>query len=120
MVAPDRELLYLGDMNLLVHGNLMHATVLIQSGHSSEIALGEIRSIRHTDKSISVAWVSDNDNFAVSCSRVIDSFANADKDLSVRLKQVSSFFSRSSGLTSNKEDILRVLESFIKVISAHY
>jgi hypothetical protein len=67
------------------------------------------------DHGVSVSWVTDDNGLAGAFSVVVDGFSGINKDLTVILKQVSTFHTRSTGLSTNQEVVINFFESSAEV-----
>lgn len=110
MVSPDGHLLDGGDSVTGLEGELSEGSVVIESGHSSEVGSGNIGSVALADEGVGVSGVSNNDRLDVTRSVVIDGLTDIDKNLTVVLEKVSSFHTRSSGLGTNEEVVVNISE----------
>jgi hypothetical protein len=67
------------------------------------------------DHSVSVSGVSDDNGLASAFSVVVDGLSGINKDLTIVLKQVSTFHTRSTGLSTNQEVVVNILEGNLEV-----
>jgi hypothetical protein len=67
------------------------------------------------DHGVGVSWVTDDNGLAGAFSVVVDGFSGINKDLTVILKQVSTFHTRSTGLSTNQEVVINFFESSAEV-----
>ena len=119
VVTPDAELLDVGDLGLRLEGQLGKGSVVIESGHGSEVlgwdSLGSVLQ----NEAVSVGWVSYNDGLAISLGVIIHSFTNSYENLSIILKEIGSLHTWSTWLSSNHEGVVDILESDGRVAGAH-
>jgi len=111
VIAPDRHLCDVVDRRVGLKSKLGQGSVVVESGHSSKVLSWDSGSVMCADQSVGVGWVSDNNGLDVRFGVVVDGFAGSDEDLSVVLKQISSLHAWASGLGSNKEVVVNVLEA---------
>ena len=119
VVSPEGQVLHIGDLGASLEGDLRDGTVLVETSHGGEVGSGEIGRVVLSNEAVSVGRVSNNDSFGVAGTVVIDGFANVDKDLAVVLKQIGTLHSGATGLGTNKEVVVNVLESCGQVRCAH-
>lgn len=118
VVTPDGELLDIIDMSVSFMGKLVEGSVVVQSGHGSEVLLWDVLGIVGSDQAVGVGWVTDNDDLDVSVGVVVDGSTSIDEDLSVVLEEVTSFHTWSSWLSTDEQSVVSVLETFAVLVSA--
>ena len=84
---------------------------MVKSGHGSEVLSWDVLSVVSGDKAVGVSGVTDNEDLDVSGGIVVDSFTDFDEDLAVILDKISSLLSLTSGLGTNKEGVVSILET---------
>lgn len=110
MVSPDGHLLDGGDGVSGLEGELGEGSVVVESGHGSEVGSGNIGSVRLADEGVGVSGVSDNDGLDVSGGVVVDGLTDINKDLTVVLEEIGTFHTGASGLGSDEEVVVNILE----------
>ena len=110
MVSPDGHFLNVSHLGSGLESDLSEGSVVIKSGHGSEVFSWETWGICLADKAVSVCWVSNNNSLGITRTVVINSLSNIDKDLSIVLEEISSLHSWSSWLSTNKEVVVYILE----------
>lgn len=118
VVTPNSEVLDFVDVASSLFSNLAESSVVIQSGHGSEVFFWDVLGVVSGDHAVSVGWVSDNNNLNTSLGVVIEGLASADENLSVVLEEVSSFHAWSSWLGSDEESVVNILETGRKIVVA--
>ena len=71
------------------------------------------------NQSIGVGRVADDDGLLITGGVVVDGLANFDEDLAVILEQVSTLHAWATGLGTNQEVVVDVLEGSLEVACAH-
>lgn len=66
MVAPDAELSDVGDTRASLQCELVEGSVVVESGHRSEVLFGDVLSVVSGDQAVGVSGVTDNENLDVS------------------------------------------------------
>lgn len=111
VVSPDAEPLDVVDgVSVGLLSELVKCSVMVESGHGSEVLLGDILSIVSSDHSVGVSGVSNDEDLASSLRVVVESLSSVNEDLAVVLKKVGSLHSGSSGLGTDEEGVVDVLE----------
>jgi len=118
VVTPDGELLDFFDVGTSLFGQLSEGSVVIQSGHGSEVFFGDVLSIVRSDQAVGVGGVTDDDDLDVSVGVVVEGSTGINEDLTVILQEVTSFHTRSSGLSTDKQSVVGVLETFRELVAA--
>jgi hypothetical protein len=90
---------------------------VVETGHSSEVFSWDAWGVVLADHSVSVSGVSDDNGLASAFSVVVDGLSGINKDLTIVLKQVSTFHTRSTGLSTNQEVVVNFFESSAEVTS---
>lgn len=111
VVAPDSELSDIGDTGAGLLSELVEGSVVVESGHCGEVLLGDVLGVVSGDQAVGVGRVTDDENLDVSRGVVVNSFADIDEDLAVVLDKVSSFLTLASGLGTNQQSVVGVLEA---------
>jgi len=119
VVSPHGHLLDVGYLGVGLKGELGQSSVVIESGHGSEAAGGQVRGVVLADQSVGVGRVADDDGLDVTRGVVVDSFTNINENLTVVLEEVTSLHTRSTGLGSNKEVVVDILEGGGKIRGDH-
>ena len=110
MVAPDSHLLDIGDLGVGLESELGKGTVVIETGHGGERGGREIGSIVLADESVGVGRVADNNGLGITRAVVIDGLANIDEDSAVVLEEITALHTRTTGLGTNEEVVVDILE----------
>lgn len=111
VVSPDSHLGDVVDGRVGLQGKLGKSSVVVESGHGSEVFPGNSGSVVGADQSVGVSRVSNNNSLGSSLGVVIDGLSSSNEDLSVILKQVSSLHAGSSGLGADEEVVIDILET---------
>jgi hypothetical protein len=119
VVSPHGHLLDIGYLGAGLKGKLSESSVVIKSGHGSEAAGRQVRGVVLANQSVGVGGVADDDSLNVTGSVVVNSFTNRHEDLAVVLEEVSSLHTRSTGLGSNEEVVVDILEGGVQIRSDH-
>ena len=115
MVAPDSKLLNVGDFGVGLEGELSKGTVVVKTGHGSEVLSGDAGSIVLADQSVGVSWISNNNGLGSALSEVVDGFASVNEDLSIVLKEVTTFHTWSTWLGADEEVEVNIFEGNLEV-----
>ena len=115
MVAPDGHLLDISDLGVGLESELGKGTVVIETGHGGERGGREIGSIVLADESVGVGRVADNNGLGITSAVVIDGLANIDEDSAVVLEQITALHTRATGLGTNEEVVVDILEGGRKI-----
>jgi len=118
VVTPDAKLLNISYLRAGLQSQLSEGSVVIQSSHSGEVLLGDTLSVVLEDEAVSVSRVSDDNSLAGSLGVICHGFANTNKDLSIILEEVSTLHTRATGLGTNHECVINILESNAGVTGA--
>ena len=118
VVTPDGEVVNIADVGVGLFGQLVEGSVVVQSGHGSEVFLGDVLGIMGSDQAVGVSGVTDNQDLDVSAGVVVDGSTGIDEDLTVVLQEVTSFHTGSSGLSTDEEGIVGVLETNRVLVTA--
>jgi len=110
VVSPDSHLVDRGDGVSCLEGKLGEGSVVVESGHGSEVLSWDIGSVVLADKTVGVGRVSDNNGLDITSSVVVDGLADIYEDLAVVLEEVSTFHTGASGLGSYEEVVVHILE----------
>lgn len=110
MVSPDGHLLDGGDGITGLEGELSEGSVVIKSGHGSEVGNGNIGSVALADEGVGVGGVSDNDGLDVTRGVVVDGLTDIDENFTIVLEEVGTFHTGTSGLGSDEEVVVNILE----------
>lgn len=102
MVSPDAEFVYVVHVGVGFEGKLGQCSVVIESSHGGKGGGGKIFGVVLCNHAVSVSGVSNDNDFDVSGSVVIDCFSSVNENFSIVFQQVSSFHSGTSGFGSNK------------------
>jgi len=119
VVSPEGQVLHIGDLGASLEGDLRDGTVLVETSHGGEVGSREIGCVVLSNEAVRVGRVSNDDSFGVASTVIVDGLANVDKDLAVVLKQISTLHSGATGLGTNEEVVVNVLESCGQVRCAH-
>lgn len=110
VVSPDGHLLDGGGHVTGLEGELSEGSVVVESGHGGEVGNGNIGSVALADESVGVGGVSDNNGLDVTRGVVVDGLTDINEDLAVVLEEIGTLHSGASGLGSNEEVVVNVLE----------
>ena len=119
VVSPNGHLLDVSHGGSSLKCKLGKGSVMIESGHGSEVFSWKIWSVSLANQRISVGWVTNDNSLGITGTVVVDGFANIDKDLSVVLKKISTLHTWSTWLGSDQEVVVNILESCAEVASDH-
>lgn len=111
VVAPDGHLLDVGDLGVGLESKLGKSSVVVKSGHGSEVLSWDIWSVVLADHGVSVGWVTDNDGAAVSLGIVVDGLTGVNENLAVVLEEIGTLHTWATWLGTNKEVVVDILES---------
>jgi hypothetical protein len=111
VVTPDAKFLDVSYLRVGLQSQLSKGSVVIQSSHGSEILLGDALSVVLEDEAVSVSRVSDDDSLASSLGVIAHGFANTNKDLSIIFEEISTLHTWATGLGTNHECVINILES---------
>jgi hypothetical protein len=67
------------------------------------------------DHGVGVSGVADDDGLSVTSAVIVDSFTGVDENLSIVLEEVSAFHTGASGLGTDQEVVVNILESSGKI-----
>lgn len=67
------------------------------------------------DQGVGVGGVTDDESFAVASGVVVDRFTNIDKDFTVVLEKVGPFHAWATGLGSDEEVVVDILEGSCEI-----
>lgn len=110
MITPDGELVDVCDLGTSLESKLSKGSVVVESGHGGKVLAGNAWAVGGKDESIGVGRVSNNDGLAVTLGIVVHGLSSIDEDLTIVLEQVRALHAGSSGLGSNEEGVVNVLE----------
>ena len=110
MVSPDSHLLDVGDLGVGLESELGQGTVVIQTGHGRETGGGEIWGVSLADQSVGVGGVANDDGLDITGRVVVDGLANIDEDLTVVLEEIGTLHAWSTGLGTDEEVVVDILE----------
>jgi len=110
VVAPDSHLGDVGDLGVGLESKLSQGSVVVETGHGSEARCGEVRGVVLADESVGVGGVADNNGLDVTGGVVVDGLANIDEDLAVILEEISTLHSWATGLGTDEEVVVDILE----------
>lgn len=89
---------------------MSQGSVVIKTGHGGEVFSWEIRGVVLADHSVGVGGVSNNDSLGITSAVVVDSFADVDENFTIILEEVSTFHAGTTGLSTNEEVVVNILE----------
>jgi len=110
VVSPDGHLLNVSDLGAGLKSKLSEGSVVIESGHGSEVFDRDVLCVVLANESVGVSGVSDDDGLSVTGGMVVDGLADVNENLTVVLKQVSTLHSWSAGLGTDEEVVVNILE----------
>jgi len=110
VVSPDGHLLDVGGTSTSLQGELGEGSVVIKTGHGSEVLGGKVGGIVLADESVGVGGVADDDGLGITGAVVVDSLANIDEDSTVVLEEITSLHTLSTGLGTDEEVVVDILE----------
>ena len=119
VVPPDRHPGDLGDGNPAVPGQRRDGTVVVQPGHRREVGAIHALGVVHRDIGVGVARVAHREHEDVRV-RLLDRLSLADEDRSVLADQILSLHTRPTGLRADQEDLMRILESDIRIVGKNH
>jgi len=111
VISPDCHLMNFSSIGIGVKRQLCECSVVIKSGHCSEVLSWDSLSMLLKNKAIGVSWVSYNNSFAISWWVIRHSFTNSNENFTIILKKIGSLHTWSSWLSSNHESIVNILPS---------
>lgn len=117
MVAPNCEFLYVCDLRVSLKCKLGQGAVVIKTSHCCEVFSRDAWGVVLANHSVSVGWISDNDGLSSTLSVVIDSFTSVDEDLTVIFEEVSTLHAWATGLCTNQEVEINILEGNLEITS---
>jgi len=118
VVTPDGKIGDVVNVGVGLVSQLEEGSVVIKSGHGSEVLLGDVLSIVRKDQAVGVGGVTDNKDLNVSGSIVINGLTLVNENLSIVLQEVTSFHTWGSGLGTDHEGVGGVLETNRETVSA--
>ena len=92
---------------------------MVQTSHSSEAGGWEVWSVSLADESVRVGGVADHNGLGVTSAVVVDGLADIDEDGAVVLEQIATLHTWSTGLGTDEEVVVDVLECGGEVASDH-
>ena len=110
VVAPDREVFNIGGRFASSLGELGESAVVVQTGHGREVLSREAFGGVLANQAVGVSWVSDHYSFAIARGVVSESFPNIHENFAVVLEQISALHAGATGLGSDHEGVIDVLE----------
>jgi len=119
VVTPDGHLLDVGDLGVGLKSKLSEGSVVIKTGHGGEAGRGHVRSVVLADERVGVGGVADDDGLAITGGVVVDGTANIDEDLAVVLKEISTLHSWATGLGTDEEVVVNILEGGGEIAGDH-
>ena len=117
MVAPDGELLDVGDFRAGLESELSEGAVVVKTSHSGEVLSWNAGGIVLADHGVGVGWVADDNSLCGALSVIVDCFTSVDEDLAVIFEEVGTFHSWAAGLSTNKEVVVNIFEGNLEVTS---
>lgn len=115
MVAPDSHLLDVGDLGSSLESKLGKSSVVIETSHGSEVLSGDAGSVVLADHGVSVGGVTDDDGLAGTLGVVVDGLTGVNEDLAVVFEEIGTFHTRSTGLGTDEEVVVNILEGNVEV-----
>jgi len=110
VVSPDGHLLDVGDSRAGLEGKLSEGSAVVETGHGGEVGSGDIGGVVLADEGVGVCGVSDDDTLDVTVGVVVDGLADVDENLAVVLEEVSTLHSGATGLGTDEEVVVNILE----------
>lgn len=117
VVSPNDDVLDVFNSGLELVGELGDSSVLVQSSKGGEIFLRNGGSVVGCDEGVSVSGVSNNQNLDGFLGNVVDCLSLDLEDLGILAKKIFSFHSRASGLGTNKDGSISLIEGLFSVCS---
>ena len=111
MVSPNDDLLDIVNGASSLLGDLPEGSIVIKTGHGGKVLLRKILGMSSSNQTVGVGRVSHNQNSDISAGVLVESFSLGNEDLSIFLKEISSFLTFSSRLGSNQESSINILET---------
>ena len=118
VVSPDGHLLDVGDLAASLQSQLSQGAVVVKTGHCREVLGGEVGGVVLANESVGVCGVANDDRLAVTSRVVVDRLTDIHKDLAVVLEEISTLHAWASGLGTNKEVVVDILEGDVEVARA--
>ena len=115
VVSPDGHLLDVSHLGVSLESKLSESSVVVKTGHSGEAGSGKIGGVVLADKRVGVGGVADDDGLAVAGSVVVNGLADIDEDSAIVLEKVSTLHTWATGLGTNEEVVVDILEGSSKV-----
>jgi hypothetical protein len=110
VIPPNDNILDLAHLSPTLLSNQSSGSVLIQSGQSCDVFLGNSLANVGKDVGISVGWISHYQNFAALLGKPVEVLGMFFENLSVFSQKVFSFHSFGSGLGTDQDGNVAVLE----------
>ena len=92
---------------------------MVQTSHSGEAGGWEVWSVSLADESVRVGGVADHNGLGVTSAVVVDGLAYINEDGAVVLEQIATLHAWSTGLGTDKEVVVDVLECSGEVACDH-
>ena len=115
MVAPDDGVSDSGDVYSGSDGQLAQGSVVIKSGQTAEVLLGDLGAVRLKEKTVGVGGVGDHNDVTVWLGDLIQSLTLTLEDLAVDAEELLAFHAGFSGETTNENTNIDVLEDDLGV-----
>jgi len=115
VVTPDGHLLDVSNLDASLEGKLGQSSVVVETGHGSEVLSGNTGSVVLADHGVGVGRVTNDDGLDITLSIVVDGLTSVDEDLAVVLEEVSTFHTWTTGLGTDEEVVVNILEGNAKV-----
>lgn len=119
MVTENSEVIDFSYTDVESLSQLVESSIMVKTGHGSEVLSRDILTMVLKDKAVGVARVTNYDDLDVTTGIVVDVLTGFDEDLSIILEEIASFHARSSGLGAYEESIVDIFESGSLVISGY-
>lgn len=88
MVAPDGEVGYGAGVGAGFGGQLAFGAIFVEAGHGEPVFAWYAFGLVHGDEAVGVAWIADDQDFAVGVGVFVDGFALDCKNSSIDVEKV--------------------------------
>ena len=115
MVAPDDGVSDSGNVHSGSDGQLAEGSVVVKSGQTAEVLLGDLWAVRLKEKTVGVGGVGDHNDVTVWLGDLIQSITLTLEDLAVDAEEFLALQAGFSGKTTNENTNIDVLEDDLGV-----
>jgi hypothetical protein len=120
VVTPDSKLLDFSNFGACLESKLSDSSVVIKTSHGSEVFNWDAWGVVLADHCVCVGWVTYDDSLGGALGVVVDSFSSGDENLSVVFEEISTFHTWSTGLGTDEEVEIDILEGNCEVTCDDY